>query len=105
VHLVQDLPPRLEAFPGVIGPAERGRIDDDRRTVRSVWLKARNGIGPELVGIQTVPIPRAGPDPWNEGFEVPLLRVLERVARAAVDDELHAAARRRPHTSVRAVLL
>ncbi len=61
VHLVEALPLERAATPAAVGPREARRIDHLRRTVRTLRLKARRGVGMQRRGAveaETVPSAR-----------------------------------------------
>src|SRR5437762_153918 len=51
VHFVNDMTFQVHAAPFGIRPCKLRWIDNARRSVRSVWLKSRGGIGMKMLGL------------------------------------------------------
>ena len=100
VQLVDDLAARRDAAPVVVGPLERARLDHLRRSARSLGLKARRGVGIELlVIVQAKPIPPPAPQPGapnRRSIRFPRPRERDLGSRRPVDHDGDAAAPGRP---------
>ena len=107
VHLINHLAFERAAFPCGIGPPEGGGIDNLRRAVRAFGLKARGGVGKEVLAIEAKTIERAGRGVRHMAGEVAAgLRVeffpwSARYGRMA-ENHFNFAAHWRPHAKMRA---
>ena len=97
VELVEDLALRSDAAPLRVRPLERRSVHDGRRTVRSIRLIAGYRVGPQPVSVESIPVARARHGAGNAPAKEPVGLPIERMDRAAVDREIHATARGRPH--------
>ena len=101
VHLIHDLPFTRHALPAAIGPAERRRIDDLGRAVRSLRLKSRRRIRIQpLVVVQLELIAIAGRR-GDRAAEVAAVFARERRARARLRHNVDSTGAGSPHADVR----
>ena len=87
VELVDHVLVAGEAPPGVIGPFERGRIDDLGRAERADGLEARRRVGAHAPVLQPEVVQIAGRRPRDERREVPTWFGVEPDRLAPLDDE------------------
>src|SRR5258708_31084380 len=70
VQLIDDMAGERDSFPGTVRPFERIGIDDLRRTVHALRLKARHGVGTFSFAIQHEGVKVTWAGVGNVGFEV-----------------------------------
>jgi hypothetical protein len=108
VDFIEHLAARRNPFPGLVGPGERARVDDLRRSVGAPGLEAGRRIGERALAVEEVPVVRPGFESGEEAGEVAVLQggQLQRGPAAAVlvlDDDLHRLPPRRPDAEADAV--
>src|SRR5204862_576226 len=72
VNLVQHLPPNRHAAPASVAPRIARRIDDLRRPVRPLRLKARRGIRSESLAVEAEHVARARENALEIAREIPV---------------------------------
>src|SRR6266481_1143738 len=70
VQLIDDVAGERDSFPGTVRPFERIGIDDLRRTMHALRLKARHGVGTFSFAIQYQRVKVTWAGVGNVGFEV-----------------------------------
>ena len=108
MHLVDDAPFRRNAAPLSVPPRVARGVDDPRRTVRTVRLKARRGIGERLrgVAVESVAIQLPGASTRDVSSEVAFVAVFrEGHGRSTLEDHLDRLAIWSPHAEARAAAL
>src|SRR5262249_15585311 len=95
VELVENGAAQRQAAPTVVGPAERGVVDDGGEPVDAVGLRGRARVRPHRPPVEPVPVARSGAGGLDRGAPPPCLGPSHRDG-AILEQELAGAGLRRP---------